>query len=210
MLTFGDKSSLSAYVIFAALRDSQKLDYNSKVKAGIGVELKHRLSKAVRLSFGAKWDNEYRIYSGTTYSAPVATADLSIYKSWRPDWLRNGPASDAKLVLSGWANIRFPAALEPSERDNVLAQGVFKLGMIFPLAKTGLKIAPFASIGVKADSKGRAFNNKIEPAVGLDLKIPIGRRGELVAGIKITQQTRFHSGQTQVGTIGFLSWYKNF
>ncbi|MCP5075507.1 MAG: hypothetical protein GY947_19725 [Rhodobacteraceae bacterium] len=210
ILSFGNKSTVQAYSIFAAIRDSQELDFNSKVKAGFGLELRHQLSKAVRLSFGARWDSEYRIYSGTTYNAPVATADVSLYKSWKPQWLRKRVSKKGELVLSGWSNIRYPAALEPAERSNILLQGAFKAAVVFPLAGTRMKVAPFVSTSFKKDSQGRPWNNYIEPAIGLDLKIPVGRRGELVAGVKTLQQSRFVSGEVQFGTLGYLSWYKHF
>ncbi|MCP5087351.1 MAG: hypothetical protein GY952_11175 [Rhodobacteraceae bacterium] len=210
LLTINEKTSVQAYSLFALVRDSQKLDFNSKIKAAIGLELRHQLSKAVRLSFGAKLDNEHRIYSSTTYSAPVATADLSVYKSWKPAWLSHLSEGKARLVLSGWSNIRYPAALEPAEHDNVLLQGAFKAAIVFPMTGTKLKLAPFLSASFKKDGKGRAWNNYVEPALGLDLKIPIGERGELVMGAKTLQQYRFGTGETQSGAIGYVSWYKHF
>ena len=207
---FSEKTSLSAYTIFALLRDSRKLDYYNKLTAGVGLEIRHRLSKAVRLSFGAKWDSERRIYSGHTYSALVATADMSVYHSWSPTWPGNRPGNNANIVLSGWANFRYPSALEPYEKSNALLQGSLKMSVVLPLASGNFKIAPFASLSAKADVKGRPYNNTFEPAVGLDLKIPIGEGAELVAGAKMQLQVRLLSGETQAGTIAYLSWYKNF
>jgi len=203
-------TKLNIYLLAAVLRDKQKFDYNSKVKLGFGVELQHKLTKALRLSVGAKWDAEHRFFSSTTYSALVATGDLSVYKTWKPDWLRRGKWKDAKLVLSGWANFRFPAALDPYERNNGLLQGALKLAAVRPLGKGKLKIAPYCSVLAKADIKGRAYNNTIEPAFGIDLKIPVGKGGELSVGVKAAVQFRHGNGQTQGGGLAYLSWYKNF
>ncbi|MBV1864015.1 MAG: hypothetical protein KUG74_06205 [Rhodobacteraceae bacterium] len=204
------KTRVNGYIIVAALRDKQKLDYNSKLKYAVGVELEHKLTPAVRLSFGAKWDTEYQYFSGTTYSALTATADLSVYKTWDPQWLRKGRFSDAQLVLSGWANLRYPGALDPSERHNGLAQGALKLAAVVPIGSGKLKIAPFLSLAAKADFKGRPWNNTLEPALGVDLKIPIGKRGVLSVGAKTTVQLRHVSGQVQSGGLAYLSWYKHF
>ena len=204
------KTQVNGYAIVAALRDKQKLDYNSKLQYAIGVELEHKLTPAVRLSFGAKWDTEYQYFSGITYSALTATADLSVYKSWDPEWLRKGRFPDAQLVLSGWANLRYPGALDPFERHNGLAQGALKLATVVPIGSGELKIAPFVSLAAKADFKGRPWNNTLEPALGVDLKIPIGQRGELSVGAKAAVQLRHVSGQVQSGGLAYLSWYKHF
>lgn len=206
----GENTKVVGYAIVAALRDRQKFDYDSKVKLGFGVELQHKLTSAVRLSFGARWDSEHRYFSGTTYSALIATADLSVYKSWEPEWLRKGRLSDARLVLSGWANLRYPNALDPSERHNGMVQGSLKLAAVVPIGKGKLKLAPFASILGKADLKGRPWNNTVEPALGIDLKIPLGKRGELSVGVKSALQLRHTNGKVQGGALGYLSWYKHF
>ncbi len=207
---FNKKTKLVAYVIVAALRDRLKLNYNSKFTYGIGLEVQHKLTKAVRLSFGAKWDSEYQYFSGTTYRALVATADMSVYKSWKPDWLRHGKLRNAKLVLSGWGNIRYPGALDPAEKNNGLVQGALKLAMIVPLGHSKLKLAPFASLLAKADLKGRPWNNTVEPSLGIDLKIPIGKRGVLSLGAKTTVQFQHTTGTTSNGAQIYLSWYKNY
>jgi hypothetical protein len=207
---FNKKTKLVAYVIVAALRDRKKLDYNSKVTYGIGVEVQHKLTKAVRLSFGAKWDSEYQYFAHTTYRALVATADMSVYKSFTPDWLRRGRLKQAKLVLSGWGNIRYPGALDPTETHNALAQGALKLAMVIPLRRSKLKIAPYGALLAKADIKGRPWNNTVEPSLGIDLKIPIGKGGVLSLGAKKTVQFRHATGKTRNGVQVYLSWYKNY
>lgn len=207
---FNKKTKLVAYVIVAALRDRQKLNYNSKLTYGIGMEVQHKLTNAVRLSFGAKWDNEYQYFSGTTFHALVATADISVYKSWKPEWLRRGSLKHAKLILSGWGNIRYPGSLDLSEKHNPLIQGALKLTMSIPLPHTKLKIAPYGALLAKADKKGRPWNNTVEPSIGIDLKIPIGKGGGLSLGIRTTVQFRHATGKTRNGTQIYLSWYKNY
>jgi len=206
----GEKTKITGYVIVAGLRDRKKLDYNSKVKFAVGMELQHKLTNAVRLSFGAKWDTEHRYFSGKNFGALIATADLSVYKSWRPDWLRRGRFSDAKLVLSGWANFRYPGALDPTERHNALLQGSLKLSAVTPIGNGKLKLAPFVSFGAKADTKGRPWNNTFEPALGVDLKIPLGKRGVMSVGAKAAVQLRHSTGQVEAGSLAYLSWYKHF
>lgn len=206
----GRKTKITGYFIVAALSDKLSFDYNNKLKFAVGLELQHKLTKAVRLSFGVKWDNEYRYLSGATYNSMVATADMSIYNSWKPVWLRKGRLSDAKLVLSGWANFRYPGALDPSERHNALLQGSLKLAVVVPIGNSKLKLAPFVSITAKADTKKRPWNNTLEPAFGLALKIPLGKRGALSVGVKSAVQLRYLSGKVESGGLVYLSWYKHF
>jgi len=77
--------------------------------------------------------------------------------------------------LSGWGNICYPGSLNPTEKHNVLLQGALKLAVVIPFHKSRLKIAPYGSLLAKVDTKGRDWNNTLEPAIGMELKIPMGK-----------------------------------
>ena len=204
------KSWLSAYSLFAVLRDEEKLNYNSKSRFALGLELKHKLSKAVRVSFGARYAWEHEFYSGTNREGPVLTADMSLYRVLRPEWLQSVGAENGKIILSGWANFRYPGSLEVSEKRNFLAQAATKASLKHPIGDSVFSIAPFSGIVVKADGKRRPLNKTIEPAVGLDLKTPLGQGGELTVGIKTSVQVRYLGGDSESGTISYMAWYKRF
>lgn len=209
LFQFSKKTKLVGYTLFTALRDKQKLDYNSKVTYALGVEIQHRLSPAVRLSFGVKQASEYQYFIGRNYSSLVATADVSVYKTLEPDWVSRHKKI-SQLVLSGWGNIRYPGSLDPSEKDNPLIQGSIKLAAIIPIRNSKLKLAPFGSLLAKADLEGRPWNNTVEPALGIDLKIPLGKKGSLSIGAKAGLQIVHTTGKTEGGGLAYLSWFLNF
>lgn len=203
-----DKTSLVAYAIVAFLGDSEGFTYNNKVTFALGTEIQYQLSKAVRLSFGSQWKMEREFSTGTLRSAFILTADASVYKTWKPDWLKHRQGTE--LVLSGWANYRGPGSLHDSERKNGQLQASFKLAVVMPYRETKLKFAPFISVMAKADQLGRAFNNTFEPAIGLDLKIPISGGGSIAVGAKTAHQIRHATGTAQTGTSAYVTWYKRF
>ena len=207
---FSDKTSLVGYSIFAFLQDNEGFDYNNKVTFLLGVEIQHKLSKAVRLSFGAQVKAEREFSTGKFRGRAILTADMNLYKTWKPKWVRNRLPDGSRLVLSGWANYRYPGSLHASEKENGLLQGSFKLAASMPLRQTGLSVAPYVSIKAKADHKGRAFNNILEPALGLDLKIPFKGGGDISFGAKSVYQWRHASGTSETAILGYVSWYKKF
>ena len=205
-----DKTSLVGYSILAVLQDKEGYDYNNKVTFLVGLEIQHKLTKAVRLSFGAQFKGEREFSTGTIRKRPILTADLSLYHTWKPDWVLARLPDRSKLVLSGWANYRYPGSLHASEKRNSLLQGSFKLAVNMPLRQTKLSVAPFVSLKAKADQKGRSYNNIVEPAIGLDLKIPFKNGGDISVGAKSVYQWRHAAGTSETAILGYVKWYKRF
>lgn len=210
IVDLSQKTWLSAYGLFAVLRDEEKLNYNSKSRFALGIELKHKLTKAIRVSFGARYAWEHEFYSGTNREGTVLTADVSLYRVLRPEWLSSVRAERGKVILSGWANFRYPGSLEVSEKRNFLAQAAIKASLKHPIGGGPFSIAPFTGVVVKADGKRRPWNNTVEPAIGLDLKTPLRKGGELTVGLKTSVQVRYLDGDNESGTIAYMAWYKRF
>lgn len=207
---YNAKTSLVGYSIFALLKDSDGFSYNNKITFLLGVEVQHKLSDAVRLSFGAQAKTEHEFSTGADRSRAILTADLSLYKTWQPNWVQDRFGDGSRLVLSGWANYRYPGSLHSSEKDNGLLQGSFKFAVSMPIGESKLSFAPFVSMKAKADHKGRPFNNIVEPALGFDLKIPFKNGGDIAFGAKSVYQWRHAGGTNQTGILGYITWYKRF
>jgi hypothetical protein len=207
---YSQKTSLVGYSIFALIQDSESFDYNNKITFLVGIEVQHKLTKAVRLAFGAQAKAEHEFSTGTNRSRAIVTADLNLYHTWKPDWVQKRLPSGSRIVLSGWANYRYPGSLHTSEKDNGLLQGSFKLAASMPLRQSKLSLAPFVSIKANADHKGRAFNNILEPALGIDLKIPFKDGGDISVGAKSVYQWRHSKGTSETAILGYVSWYKRF
>lgn len=207
---FSDTTSLVGYSIFALIGNAEGHDYDNKVTFLVGAEIQHRLSPSVRLSFGAHLKTEQEFITRVTRTRAILAADLNLYKTSEPPWIKNRMRDGSRLVLSGWANYRYPGSLHASEKDNGLLQGSLKLAVSMPYRDTRLAIAPFVSIKAKADHKGRAFNNVLEPALGVDLKIPFRNGGEIAVGTKAVYQWRHATGTSASGILGYVKWYKEF
>jgi hypothetical protein len=204
------KSDLVAYTIFGLLKDRAGFSYNNKVTFALGLEVRHKLSRAVSLAFGGKWETGYELSSGVRRSGFVLTADASLWKTWQPDWLQTRLPQGSKIILSGWANYRFPGSLDKSESNNGLLQGAVKFALSVPYRTTKLSLAPYFSFTAKADHAGRSYNNILEPALGLELSIPIKGGGSVAVGVKSSHQISHSAGTRKSGNAGYVSWYKKF
>jgi hypothetical protein len=210
MIKTGPRGGLWLYGQFAVVKDSAGFDYNNKGQAGLGFEIKFPIGAFAKLSFGTRLGTEQSQYSGQFYSAPVATVDFSLYRRWTFKHFGLAGPEGSALILSGWSKLRYPGSLDPFERKNLLAQGAYKLSLAIPLRKNKLAISPFASVGFTADTKGRSWNNKLEPAVGLAVNLPLGPHGELALGAKFGEEYRFRASTRRRGSTLYVSWYRNF
>lgn len=207
--SWSDRTDLLGYATFGVLKDRNRFSYNNKANLSIGVELSHKVG-AVRLRFGGRWSVEQEYSTGTRNSAFQATADADWWKTWQPDWLTRRLPGGSRVVLSGWANFRYPAALDPFERRNGLLQGSVKLAVDMPWRDTRLTLSPFAQVKAKWDIRKRSYNNYVEPALGLDLKWALKGNGQITFGVKQARQIRTTTSTRRNGTIGYISWYKRF
>lgn len=208
--SWSEDTSLVTYAVLSLIKDANVFSYNNKAKLALGVEIKHQLTPAVNLSFGARWSVEQFLKTGKRNAAIQFTVDGGLWKTWRPDWLTRRMPDGTQLVLSGWANFRYPAALDPFEKDNGLLQGSVKFALDLPLRQTRVKVSPFVSVSAKWDIRKRSYNNTLEPAVGLDLKVPLGDRGQVTLGLKAAHEYRYESHTSKSGGIAYVSWYKRF
>lgn len=203
------RTRLVGYAIVGVLKDRNRFSYNNKATLTLGMEVSHKV-RAVRLRFGGRWSVEQEFSTGTRNSAFQLTADADWWKTWAPGWLTRRLPDGSRLVLSGWANFRYPAALDPFEKDNGLLQGSVKLAVDVPWRETRLSLSPFVSVKAKWDIRKRPYNNFVEPALGLDLKWALKENGQVTLGVKSARQIRTTTDTRQGGVIGYVSWYKRF
>jgi hypothetical protein len=207
---FSEKTSLVAYSVIGFFQDSQKFSYDNKITLAFGSEIQYKLSKAVSLSYGGQWKVEHEFSTGAVRSRFVLTADASVYRTWRPVWIQKRFRPGSQLVLSGWANYRYPGSLYASEKTNGQAQAALKLAIDMPIGETKLRLSPFTSIKLKADHLGRSYNNTIEPALGFDVKIPVAKGGSIALGTKTSAQWQHTTGKITIGNQFYVTWYKKY
>lgn len=206
----GERTDLLAYGQVALIKDRNRFSYNNKAEGALGIALRHKFESGVQLSFGARWAADRELSGGRGNDAVQATVDASLYRSFRPAWLSARLPDGARLILSGWANFRYPASVDPFERRNGLAQGALKLGLDLPWRETKAKVSPFVSLTAKWDIRKRSYNNSLEPALGVDLKHPLPGGGSVAVGLKGAMQFRTETGTRHSRMIGYITWYKRF
>lgn len=206
---WGKKADVVAYAIVSALGDQKRISYNNKVEAFLGVEGRYKISSAVRLKFGARVGTHKERGTGNSNSAAQLTMDAEIWKVWTPSIVTQRLPQGSRVVLSGWADLRYPSSLDPADKTNGLAQTALKLALDVTLPKSKIRVAPFAQVKAKMDLKRKTDLNYIEPALGVDLKYGI-KDGEITFGVKAAHQRSLYTLDRYSGGIAYVSWYKRF
>lgn len=194
------KGKLIPYVTVYSQADSVGYAYNAKEKITAGIALNYDIAPHSKLSFGVKYDYDYRPLAGLYYDGLGATVDYSYYRSW--------PLPDGKRrVLAGWANMRYPGSFEPGDESNVIAQGRLTFGRDARIGKSKYSHGPFVAIGAFADTRKKDFNNKIQFDLGVRLKRKI-KDMDFTLSAKYRIDHRHTSGNTYSGVIVGLSWFQ--
>lgn len=186
------------YVTLFTQRDSLGYVYNSKDKITLGVALNYKIKRHANVSFGIKYAYDYRQLAGLAYSGVGLTADYGLYRSWPKE---NGQ----RVILAGWANLRYPGSVAPSDENNIIGQGRFTLSRERPLGETKFKGAAFTALGLFKDKDYNDFNNKVQLDFGLQLKRKI-KNTDFTLFAKYRIDHRFKTDRTYSGPVIGLSW----
>ncbi|MEM7441662.1 MAG: hypothetical protein AAF393_18950 [Pseudomonadota bacterium] len=206
---WGDRADLVAYAIISGFRDQRQLSYNNKTQVFLGVEGRYQISDAVRLKFGVRFGHEDEFNTAFSASAAQLTFDAEIWQVWTPKFLTRNFPQNSRIVMSGWADFRYPASLHPFDKKNGLGQASVKLALDVPIAKSRVRVAPFVQMKTKMDLKKRVDLNYIAPAVGLDFKFGL-KQGEVSIGVKAVRQIRLGTLEVFDDQVAYVSWYKRF
>lgn len=204
-------AELLAYALIGLHGDRRRLPYNTKAELAAGIEIRRKVTPALRLGLGLRLAGSRQFSSRDLRATLQLTADADVWRMWPPGALAPLLPEDGRLVLSGWGNLRYPASPDPSERDNALVQGALKLAYDIPLGGTKARVSPFVQIKAKWDLQKRPYNNSVEPSVGLALHLPLAKDGgRLGIGLRAARQFRLAGGAHASGVIGFVTWYARF
>ena len=192
------KGKLIPYLTLYTQRDTLGYVYNTKEKSTLGIALNYKINRSANLSFGVSYAYDYRALVGVGYSGFGLTADYGLYRTWP---LKN----EQQVILSGWANLRYPGSVSPSDKDNIIGQGRLTLAREHPLWDTKFKGAGFVALGLFKDKEYNDFNNKVQLDFGLQLKRKI-KNTNLTLSAKYRIDRRFKSAETYSGVVVGLSW----
>jgi hypothetical protein len=192
------KARLVPYVTMYTQGDSVGFDYNTKDKATVGIALHYKIKNHANLSFGVKYDYDYRALSGVVYSGFGLTSDYGLYRSRKQ---KNGD----RMILSGWANLRYPGSMAPQDQSNLIGQGQFTLARERKLGETKFSVGGFAALGIFSDSANNEYNNKVQLDFGLRTSRKI-KNTDVTLSVKYRIDHRFKSEETHAGIILDVSW----
>ena len=192
------QAKLVPYVTLYTQGDSVGFDYNAKDKITAGIALRYKVMRHGNLSFGVKYDYDYRPITGIVYSGFGLTSDFGFYRVRKQE---NGD----RVILSGWANLRYPGSASSEDRSNLIGQGQFTLARERKIGKSKYSAAGFTSFGLVGDSDNNEYNNKFQLDFGLRAKRKI-KNTDVTLSVKYRIDHRFKSEETYRGVIVGLSW----
>jgi hypothetical protein len=117
-------------------------------------------------------------------------------------------AADFPLGYPGstWGSLRYPNAAPEEERENLLAEGALEQGVDWAEVGPRMFLNTFASLRYSVDSEKLDFNNKLEPGVGVKLRLLLGDWAQAEVGVKYVVEYRFESDRRGDTAIIFLNW----
>jgi hypothetical protein len=192
------KAKLVPYATLYTQGDSVGYHYNTKDKFTAGIALRYKVKDHANLSFGVKYDYDFRALTGVVYSGFGLTADYGLYRVRKQE---NGD----RVILSGWANLRYPGSMAPSDHANLVGQGRFTLARERVIGKSKYSVAGFTSFGLFADTDNNEFNNKAQLDFGVRAKRKI-KNTDVTLSVKYRIDKRFKSENTYSGVIVGVSW----
>jgi hypothetical protein len=192
------RARLVPYVALYTQGDTVGYDYNSKDKFTAGIALNYKIKKHANLSFGVKYDYDFRALTGVVYSGFGLTTDYGLYRARAQ---KNGD----RVILSGWANLRYPGSMSPRDRANLVGQGRFTMARERKIGESKFTVAGFTAVGLFADSDNNEYNNKAQLDFGLRAKRKV-KNTDITVSVKYRIDQRFKSEETYSGIILGVSW----
>lgn len=197
------KAGMRVYGMVFLQRDSDRNSYNGKSVFSVGAELTRKIGNHTNLSYGMRYDSEYRDISGESFAGLVATADVSYYKR------RDLPDGSA-VVKTGWSNLRSPGGLDKSNRMNTIWQGRFDWSRVFAKPWIGGRIERFGAVQFGADVLGDNANNKFQVHAGLRSRWKLRDRVDVAVSVGVVADNHPVSGLTTIAPTASVGWFTRF
>ncbi len=121
------------------------------------------------------------------------------------DFIARARKNGDRVILSGWANLRYPGSMAPAEKNNLVGQGQFILARERQLGKSKFTAGGFFAFGLFGDTENNEFNNKAQLDFGIKTKRKF-KNTDITFSVKYRIDHRFKSENTYSGVIVGLSW----
>lgn len=201
-----EKTHLNLFGKLDYTLDTQRFDYNNKLKLGAGVKLVRRLSSSSSLGIGAKYEVDRRFVMDRALGGHQLF--MNWYGSWRlPRRCCGGSETTWPLAMPGvsWGEVRYPGSQVAAESHDLILEGKVEQGIDWAdIAGWGV-LNTYIELDYLADSKRYDWNNAIKMGLGAKLKTQIGKN-LLQVGAKFVQDRRRVTDRTDETFLIFVNW----
>lgn len=190
--------------------DTNRFDYNNKLKLGTGVKLIGRFSDSTHIAVGAKYEMDRRFVADRSLKGIQWFSNW--YSSWRlPCSACSGQGSGRPLAMPGfsWGEIRYPGSQVDVESRDTILEGSLEQGIDWAHVNGGGALNTFLEIDYIFDTKRHDWNNAVKPGLGVKLKRRIGK-SDFQIGAKYVQDYRFVNDRSDASVIVFVNWFRGW
>jgi hypothetical protein len=198
---YENKLSLTAFAHLNYVIDSEKYDYNNKLRPSAGIKIGYFPISNIVIEAGTKYEWDRRITTDRTLEG------TQIFLNGFASWDLN------KIVKDGysypgftWFNLRYPGAQDDDEEDNIIIEGALEQGIDW-YKKNNTTVNSFVEIKYIFDREGYSWNNHMTYSLGSKFKIPVTKKIFMQPGAKYSFNRRFKTDNWEQKTLLFLNWY---
>lgn len=200
---------LSFFLRGKYVADTARYDFNNSETWGLGLAYKVKPGDKSSLTFSVRHDWYQRQLSPTQNYGWRFLIDY-FYLDYRPE--RNGRQMwglDRKAtIFKIWANLTYPDTLNPGDNNTVFTSGA-ELGTNLILPESKWYVTPFWSLNLSMDSDNNAYNNKVQPGLGVKIRYPLPN-GDVHVGVRYRGDYRWGPDSFESGPGVFVGWYTAF
>lgn len=201
-----EKTHLNLFGKLDYTLDTQRFDYNNKLRLGMGVKLVRRLFSSSSLAIGAKYEVDQRFVMDRTLGGHQLFVNW--YGSWRlPRRYGGGSETMWPLAMPGvaWGEVRYPGSQVAAESHDLILEGKVEQGIDWTHITGWGVLNTYLELDYIADSKRYDWNNAIKMGLGAKLKTRVGK-SLLQVGAKLVQDRKWVTDRTDETFLIFVNW----
>lgn len=198
---YNNRLSLTAFAHLNYVIDSEKYDYNNKLKPATGIKLRYFPINNVVLETGIlyEWDRRF----STDRTLEGTQVFLNGFSSWDLNKLIKNNYDYPGFT---WFSLRHPGSQDKEEQDNIIIEGAFQQGIDW-YKKDDKTVNSFVEIKYILDKEKYSWNNHMTYSLGSRFKIPVTEKLMIQPGVKYSFNRRFKTGNTEQKAMLFVDWY---
>ena len=203
----GQNTTLNLFGKIDYTADRVQLDYNRKLKLGVGARVRHALSRNAVVAAGVKYEVDRRFVVDRTLEGWQGFINWFADWNWTATKSEVGRGDDAiRLPGFTWGEIRYPGSQVTEEHDDVILEGSIEQGIDWTKHPVLGVFNTYAVLDYIADSEQLDYNNSVTVGVGARFKRDLGPRSFVQYGVEVVHDRRWITGQTEETVRLFVGW----